>query len=135
MKNFTKKGKHLVLIIFCFIIVGSTTLAAWLLHEQEYLRVSSPNGEHTAIVTYRRYEEFLPRFPGQTGDKAGFIRIEDSSGVNYGKIAIPMVWMSRDLQWTEVGASLKLVADWDFNQREYRYWNEEQTQEFVIHVL
>lgn len=73
-------------------------VAIWLLQEVEYERISSPDGGYTAIVTYRRIEAFRPTFTGQSGEKAGFIRIEDKAERNYGKIGIPMVWMSRDLE-------------------------------------
>jgi len=106
----------------------------WLFQQVEYLRVDSPDGEYTAIVTYRRYESFQPTFPGQSGDKAGFIRIEDKDGQNYGRVGLPMVWMSRDLEWTNDGADLKLICEWDFTKREYRFWNDAQTKEIVKHA-
>ena len=114
------------------LIVG--TVSTWLFQEDEYLRIDSPDGRHTAIVTYRRYESLRPTFPGQSGDKAGFIKIEDKSGMNYGRISIPLVWMSRDLQWTHEGADLPLVCKWDFARREYRFWNKAQTDEIVKHA-
>ena len=106
----------------------------WLFQEVEYLRIDSPDRQYQAVVTYRRLESFRPTFPGQSGDKAGFIRIEDKDGRNYGKIDVPMVWMSRDLEWTKDGADLKLICEWDFPKREYRFWNESQTEEIVKHA-
>lgn len=114
------------------LIIGA--VATWLFQEVDYLRIDSPDRQYQAIVTYRRLESFRPTFPGQSGDKAGFIRIEDKDGRNYGKIGVPMVWMSRDLEWTKDGADLKLVCEWDFAKREYRFWNEAQTEEIVRHA-
>jgi hypothetical protein len=108
------------------LIIG--VVAIWLFQEVEYLRIDSPDRQ------YRRLESFGSTFPGQSGDKAGFIRIEDKDGRNYGKIGVPMVWMSRDLEWTKGGADLKLVCEWDFAKREYRFWNELQTEEIVKHA-
>jgi len=111
-----------------------TSVATWLFQEVEYLRIDSPDRQYQAIVTYRRMESFRPTFPGQSGDKAGFIRIVDKDGKNYGKIGVPMVWMSRDLKWTNGGADLPVVCEWDFAKREYRFWNESQTVEIVKHA-
>lgn len=118
-------------VIACLIALTTSVGLVWLFQEDEYLRIHSPNGQHTAIVTYRRYESLLPMFPGQSGDKAGSIRIEDVGGLNYGKIGVPMVTMSRDLEWTADGARLKFVGEWVFSNREYRYWNKAQTEEVV----
>lgn len=106
-------------------------LVAWLFMEVEYARIVSPDNQYQAIVTYRVMEMFGSFFPGQSGDKAGFIRITGMDGKNYGKIRVPMVWMSQELEWTDGGARLKLVGDWDFAKQEYRYWNESQTEQIV----
>lgn len=115
----------------CLIVVITGVTLFWLVQEDEYLRIESPDGKYTAIVTYPRYRSLLPMMPGGSGDKEGFIRIEDSGGSNYGKIDVPMVSMSRDLEWTADGARLKLVGEWVFLNREYRYWNEAQNEEIV----
>jgi hypothetical protein len=111
------------------LIAGAAVI--WCMQEVEYLRIDSPDGKFTAIVTHRRYGSVGSFFPGQAGDKAGFIRIEDLSGKTYGKIEVPMIWMSRDLQWTKDGAYLKLVGEWNFAKREYRFWNKSQDVEIV----
>ena len=120
-----------MLIASCLVVLSIGAVATWLFQEVEYLRIDSPDRQYQAVVTYQRLESFRPTFPGQSGDKAGFIRIEDKDGRNYGRIGVPMVWMSRDLEWTKNGADLKLVCKWDFAKREYRFWNELQTEEIV----
>jgi hypothetical protein len=105
--------------------------AVLILQEAEYLRINSPDGHYTAIVTYPGGLKFQSSFPGQSGDKAGFIRIEDREGINYGKIGVPMVSMARDLKWTEKGAELTLVGEWNFARREYRFWNESQNEQIL----
>jgi hypothetical protein len=120
-----------LLLVGGLVVIITSITATWLLQEVEYLRIGSPSSTHTAVVTYRRYEAFKFTAPGQSGDKAGFIRIESSSGENYGKIPVPMIWMSRELEWTKDGARLPVVGEWSFPKREYRYWNESQTEEIV----
>ena len=127
MKSRSRKKILAVAALIVVIIAGGG--AVWLFHEDEYLRINSPDGKYTAIVTCRRYESLLPTSPGGSGDKAGFIRIESSGGINFGKIDVPMVLMASDLEWTSTGADLKLVGEWNFPTKEYRYWNEAQTQE------
>jgi hypothetical protein len=125
------KSKRWALLIAAAAVVAIGVVAGWLFQEVEYARVNSPRGGHIAIVTYRRYEAFKSTAPGQSGDKAGFISIEDTSGVRYGKIAVPMVWMFRELVWTEEGAKLPLIGKWTFLKKEYRYWDDDQTEETV----
>ena len=120
-----------LLIVCSIVVLIIAVVAVWVSQEVEYLRINSPDGKHTAIVTYRRYQSFRPTLPGQSGDKEGFIRIEDKNGINYGRIGVPMVWMSRQLEWTNEGADLKLVCGWDFAKGEYRFWNDSQTKEIV----
>lgn len=110
-----KKGA--LMIIGCLIILVGIGVVILLFQEDEYLRVTSPDGKYTAIVTYRRYQALLPMGPGQSSDKPGFIRIEDSSGSNLGKIPLPMVQMAYDLEWTPTGAEIRLVGEWDFSRR------------------
>lgn len=105
-----------------------TAAMVCLFQEVEYQRVVSPDGSYTAIVTYRRYESLKPKAPGQSLDKAGFIRIVDTRGTYYGKIPVPMVWMSDDLQWPPGGARLPLVGEWDFVKREYRYRDSSEAE-------
>jgi hypothetical protein len=123
-----------MLIACCLGVLSIGAVASWLRQSVEYMRIDSPDRQYRAVVTYRRLESVRPTFPGQSGDEAGFIRIEDKDGRNYGKIGVPMVWMSRDLQWTKGGADLKLGCEWDFAKREYRFWNESQTEQIVKRV-
>lgn len=120
-----------LLIAAALVLLCAGAGAAWFFQEIEYLRLDSPDGRYRAIVTCRRLESLWPTLPGQSGDKAGFIRIEDKDGRNYGKAGLPMVSMARDLEWTRGGADLKLVCEWDFAKREYRFWNEAQNEEIV----
>lgn len=123
-----------LLIVSGVVVLIVSAVATWLFQEVVYLRIDSPAGRHTAVVSCRRYESFRPTFAGQAGDREGFIRIQGKNGVNYGRIGVPMVGMSRDLEWRNDGADLKLVCEWDFAEREYRFWNESQTREIVKSV-
>jgi hypothetical protein len=102
----TPQSKRRWLMIGYCMLLLLWAVATWLFQEVECLRIGSPNRQHTAVVTYRRYELFQTTFPGQSEDKSGFIRIEDKNGINYGRIEIPMVSMARDLEWTHEGARL-----------------------------
>lgn len=35
--------------------------------------------------------------------------------------------------WSKTGLTTP-VGEWDFSKKEYRYWNERQTEEYVRHV-
>lgn len=111
------------LLFASVLVLAAATLAgmAWLWGEVEYTRIDSPNGNHVAVVTYRRYRSLWVGFPGQAGDKSGFVRIKGKDGTNYGRIPVPFVWLVRELQWAPDGAEMKLVGRWDFPKREYRW--------------
>jgi hypothetical protein len=121
-----RRRKWLYILGACLLPISTATF--WLFQEVEYRRVVSPDGSYTAIVTYRRYESLKPKAPGRSSDKAGFIRIVDNRGIHYGKIPVPMVWMSDDLQWPPGGARLPLVGEWDFAKREYRYRDSSEAE-------
>ena len=124
--------------IAIWLVVGFVLLIIFRLFlveaEGEYARINSPDGKYTAIATYSLSQLIIPRFPGQSGDKVGYVRIEGSNGIDYGKIPVPMIYMVHDIQWTNHGAQLVAVGDWDFAKREYRYWNKDQTKQYVRHV-
>lgn len=128
-----QQAKSLRLItISCLLLAIIGIAAIYLLQEEEYLRIESPNGQYLAIITAQRYESLLPALPGQSGDRSGFVQIQDKDGLNFGKVRVPMVSMARDIVWTTDGAELKLICKWDFAKREYRFWNKAQTKEIVL---
>lgn len=96
--------------------------------EHEYRRMASPDGQYPAIATYPRWEEQVMRFPGQSGDKSGFVTIVDRNGVNYGKIPVPMVSFIYGIAWNEHGARPGTVGGWDFSKREYDYRDEDENE-------
>jgi len=125
----TSPASRTSLVIALVFVISMTVV--WLFHEEDCFRIASSDGRYTAIVTCRHYTDLMGCFPGQAGDKAGFIRIEGADGVKFGRIPIPMVWMAREIEWTSTGAKLKLIGEWNFLTKEYRYWNKAQTQEIV----
>jgi hypothetical protein len=127
----SRSPKQLPAIALFIVLIIAGGGLGWGFHEDEYLRIPSPGSKYVAIVTCRRFEALLPIFPGGSGDKSGFIRIERSDGTNFGKIPVPMVSMTQDLEWTSTGAYLTLVGEWDFPTKEYRWWNEAGTHEIV----
>lgn len=127
-----RQAKSLRLItVSCLLLAIIAMAAIYLLQEEEYLRIESPDGQYLAIITSQRYESFLPALPGQSGDRSGFVQIQDKDGRNFGKVRVPMVSMARDIVWTKDDAELKLICRWDFAKREYRFWNKAQTKEIV----
>lgn len=71
--------------------------------------------------------------PGQSSDKSGFVRVEGRDGTFYGKIPVPLLGMAGPMWWSKTGLTTP-VGEWDFSKKEYRYWNERQTEEYVRHV-
>ena len=97
----------------------------WGYSKEEVRRFRSPDGRYECVVTRYRYEHFVSRFPGQGSDYSCFLSIYDSTR-NCGTIPVPMAWMVEDLEWEESGASIKVVGEWDFENRKCFYWSEDQ---------
>lgn len=110
-------GCVVILMTFC------AGIAVWLFQEKEYSRITSTDGRYAAIVTYRRYQSMIPRLPGQGSDMEGFVVIKDTSGVQYGKVPIALVWMARDIRWDNDGATIPGAVTWKFSTRECASWD------------
>lgn len=108
------------------VVVAGAGLTYLTTLEGEYRRETSPDGRYVAIATFPLAEIAVPRFPGQSGDKSGYIRIVDTDGTDYGKIPVPMVSMLYDIRWEAQGAYLVATGEWDFAGRTYWYWTDDQ---------
>lgn len=87
---------------FALISVGTAVLALFALSAfwpQEYSRVRSPDGRHIAIAKYRAYEGWLPRMPGSSGDKSGWLVVVTKEGRRVGELDLGMVSEVADLRW------------------------------------
>lgn len=125
-------GKTWALVAAIFAVGAIFVVCAKLLEQEgEYRRVTSPDGRYVAIATFPISETMVMRFPGQSGDKRGFIRIMGVDGTNYGKVPVGMVQMIYDMRWEKNGASLCCWNHWNFKTRSFSYWNDAQTEKFV----
>jgi hypothetical protein len=118
-----------VFVIFCaivLILVGTEAL-----REVEGGSDTEPSGRYRAVVTFRNYESWLGRAPGDSSGKPGFITIYGQSGESYGKIPVDMIAQLSDLYWTDKGARIPAHCEWDFDRRTYSYWNASQTHETI----
>lgn len=100
-----------------------------LFSKEETRRFKSPDGRYECVVTRYRYENFIPGMPGQGSDYSCFLSIYDENGKHCGTIPVPMAWMVHDIKWTESGASLTAIGEWDFANQTCLYWNEDQTRQ------
>lgn len=119
------KSLFISLLSMCLIIgVGFITFN----HCTTYRTIMEPNGDYTAVVTFKTYLSFLPMSPGSSSDKAGFIEIFDNESNSLGKMPIPMLQLA-SIHWHEngAGASVKTRGEWDFNERTCFYWDKSQS--------
>ena len=124
-----KKALICGFMIFCaivFIFVGAQAL-----REVEGRSETDPSRRYRAVVTFRNYESWLGRAPGDSSGKPGFITIYGQSGESYGKIPVDMTAQLSDLYWTDTGARIPAFCEWDFDRGTYRYWNASQTHETI----
>ena len=104
------------------VICGAVLLALFF-HRSIVETYEHPSGQYTAQLTYRTYLSLLPMMPGSSGDKPGFVEVFDVSEGSLGKMPVPMLSSVR-FEWTDRGASVWMVGDWDFDAGTCRYWNE-----------
>jgi len=91
-------------------LIGVGLIAGLSLWPQEYAREPSPDGKNVAVAKYRAYQSWIPMFPGQSGDKAGWIVILTKDGKKVGKADVDMVSQIRDLRWSADSVEVRLVA-------------------------
>ncbi|WP_415906652.1 hypothetical protein ACMXYX_06695 [Neptuniibacter sp. QD72_48] len=96
-----------------------------------YYTLQDPSGRYTAIISYNTYRSFTPTMPGSSSDKPGFIKIVDQHKNNLGEIPLPMLQLA-DLKWTQEGAEMKLIGEWNFEQGYAFYWNESGSERIFV---
>ena len=80
-------------------VAGISGIVTKAFRPREYQRVVSPDGRHVAVAKYRTYESWLSAFPGQSGDKSGWVELWSLEGAKLGKFDLGMVWQIDDLRW------------------------------------
>lgn len=91
-------------------LIGAGLVAGFALWPQEYARELSPDGKHVAVAKYRAYQSWIPMFPGQFGDKSGWIEIVTKDGKKVGEADVDMVSQIRDIRWSPDSVEVRLVA-------------------------
>ena len=118
-------------------LLGSTllwTVIYLMVAQVEYDRFSDPTGQYEAVLTYPKLYHVMPMMPGQGGDKSGKITIYDRHGTFYGSGSLDVVRHGHSLEWTDHGASLLLVGQWDFEAGTYAYWSNDGNELIVQQV-
>ncbi|MEO0432272.1 MAG: hypothetical protein AAF151_11315 [Cyanobacteria bacterium J06656_5] len=100
----------------------------------EYTRIADPAGEYEAVVTYSKIHHFIPGMPGQGSDKSGTISIYDREGNFYGSGSLDFIRDGYGIEWTENGASLPFVGEWNFEAGTYSYWSNDGQQLIVEQI-
>lgn len=96
-----------------------------------YYTQQDPSGRYTAIVSYNTYRSFTPMMPGSSSDKPGFIKIVDQHNNDLGEIPLPMLQLA-DLKWTQEGAEVKLIGEWNFTKGYAFYWDETGSERIFV---
>ncbi|MEL6128324.1 MAG: hypothetical protein AAFR24_00540 [Cyanobacteria bacterium J06627_3] len=100
----------------------------------EYTRLADPAGEYEAVVTYSKIHHFMPGMPGQGSDRPGTISVYDRKGNFYGSGSLNFIRDGYEIEWTENGASLPFVGEWDFEAGTYSYWSD-NSQELIVEQI
>lgn len=79
----------------------------------EYGRVMSPDGQYSVIGLGFNFQSYLPSFPGQSGDKSGYIVLYDHVTNEVLEITtIPMLSLIWETQWATNEVGIKLINRW-----------------------
>ena len=127
-----KLDKHADKVLVALFILLMALVAFYLLSRQEVARLHDPSGQYTAVVTERRYQNFLMSNPGGGRDSAVFVEIFHQKGESFGRIPVEIGWMVDELKWTPSGAELMLVGEWDFQRRTCSYRSEDGSREIWV---
>ena len=104
------KQRFLILIFLAVLVVA--------FYPNEYTRIQSPDGQYTLIGKSFLIQSLMPGFPGQSGDKSGFLvlydNVEDST---IGLAKIQMLNLMYDAEWREDQLSIKFVKDWQLPRK------------------
>ena len=105
----------ILIVLFIYLLVA----------QAEYDRFADPTGQYEVVITYPKVYHFIPAMPGQGNDMSGNIAIYDREGNFYGGDSLDFVRDGHSIEWTETGASLQFVGEWDFEAGTYSYWSED----------
>lgn len=100
-------------------------------HRTVAYQVPSPTGKYTATVSCRTILSLVPAMPGHGGDKPCFVRITGQDGTDYGEIPVPMLYLAK-IEWTDGGASIRLIGEWDFAKKTCYYWSEDGLRQIYV---
>lgn len=133
MRAFLQKGLISLAVLVSvtthgFTLLGSIliwTIIYLLISQVEYARFHDPTGQYEVVLTYSKLYHFVPAVPGQGSDMSGNIDIYDRDGNFCGGDTLDFVRDGHRIEWTEHGASLQFVGEWDFETGTYTYWSDD----------
>lgn len=139
MQNVIRNGFISVAVLASVTVHGLTLLGStliWtiiylLIAQVEYNRFSDPTGKYEVVLTHPKLYHVMPAMPGQGSDMSGSIAIYDRDGNFYGGDSLDLVRHGHGIEWTEKGASLEFVGEWDFAAGTYSYWSDDG-KEFIV---
>jgi len=86
----------------------------FLFYPIEYSKNYSPDKQYVLIGKHFLYQSLIPTFPGQGGDKSGFVYVYDLKEKRIIGIArIPMLSMMHEVSWKQNSVKLKLINTWN----------------------
>ena len=94
---------------------------------------TDPTGRYSAVTSFKSYLSLLPMPPGSSGDKPCFVKISDKDGTSLGELAVPMCQLAH-VEWTERGARVSFVGEWDFVSATCFHWSEDQNSKVFIKI-
>ncbi len=128
-----KAMRSLLLCVFLFFVIVS----AYGLQAKEYSRNHDPSGRYTSVISYRRYQSWIPMPVGSSADKPGFVEIFDQTG-SLGRLPVVML-QSANIQWYGDEVELVLIGGWNLKNRTCYLWSEDGMRKVPVtrplHIL
>src|ERR1043166_3702015 len=78
-------------VVLCLVLILGTTVFSYFLSRAKDNQFTDPSGSYMAVVTKRRYQDFIQRMPGDGGGASGFVEIFGPRGESFGRIPVVMV--------------------------------------------
>jgi hypothetical protein len=97
-------------------LLAALAITGWLYLSQPglhlYRTFESPDGNYRVEV-WRQPQPFT--MPGQSGDAPGVARLIDAAGNVLAEVALEMVQLVDQVDWSDGHAYITLIADWDLS--------------------
>ncbi len=115
------KRKQKLTAVLTVFFLGLLAASAFVI-TKEHDRLNSPDYRFYAVSTCPIWQYCIPMSPGGGSDKSGYVTVYTREGKSCGRAPVGMVWMMKDMEWSNTNAVLRTVAEWNLTNHTVEYF-------------